>query len=312
MRLYNWEVAGRLEYVILDWRAHWGELIVDGEKSNLLKLFESHFGLKEDAELGLAHLEKSVSCFARIPYENLTKIIRAFEQEDIQKKLRRPEDVLKDFIRWGTGGTCFSLTFCLKSILSEYGYDCRYRMADLGQRQSNHCALTVYLHQRLWLIDPGYLIVKPLPMPETGSVVHETSLHPVLLEKDVISGGSHLSTMDPNGVKYRYYLHGEDCAEDNFFTHWKDSFSWNMMNSLLITRIIPKGRIYLHDRHFRRFDRTSHRCEKLKDGFDDSVAAYTGINKEIVVRAREILAENKRSLRENRRQDGKSGSTRAC
>lgn len=270
---------------------------MDSEKSNLLKLFETYFGLQGGGP-GLAHLGKYVSCFAQIPYENLTKIIRAFEQKGFQNKMRKPEDVLKDFFRWGTGGTCFSLTFCLKNILSECGYDCRYRMANLGKRQFNHCALTVYYHQRQWLIDPGYLIVKPLPIPETGSIVHQTALHPVLLEKDALSGGLHLSTLDPNGAKYRYFLHAEDCSTEEFLRYWRDSFSWNMMNSLLITRIIPEGRFYLHDRHLRWFDQTSHRSEKLKDSFDDSVSAYTGINKQIVVRAREILAESKRSLRE--------------
>jgi arylamine N-acetyltransferase len=266
-------------------------------ESNLTNLFEQHFLLGK-TQPGLMHLEKTVSCFAQIPYENLTKIIRASHEQDPIKRMRQPIDVIRDFISRGTGGTCFSLTFCLKSILSEYGYDCRHRMADLGNGKYNHCVLVVYLQERPWLLDPGYLIIRALPIPETGSVVHQTPLRPVLLEKDHLSEGLNLSTLELDGPKHRYYLHGENCSTEAFIQYWKDSFSWNMMHSLLITRVIPEGRFYLHDRHARWFDRTSHRSETLREFFDDAVATHTGIDKEIVVQAREILAEGKRSLRE--------------
>lgn len=264
--------------------------------SGIVQMFESLFGL-ESPHRSLNHLETIVSRFSAVPYENLTKIIRASNEIEPEKRLRQPMDVLRDFSQWGTGGTCFSLTWCLREILTGYGYSSDPRMADLGNRECNHCALVVDFDHRPFLLDPGYLITRPLPIPASGSVVHETALYPVLLEQDRFGDGLNLSTLEPGGAKYRYRLHGSNCERDQFIQYWIDSFSWTMMNSLLVSRVTPNGRLYLHDRHVRWFNRDGHHSDKLKDSYDDHVALQTGIHKNIVISARSILAESKRSLK---------------
>lgn len=266
---------------------------------DITRLFEALFGASL-LPLGLEHLAQVVGRFAAIPYENLTKIIKAGDEADPVRRMRQPVEVLSDYARWGSGGTCFSLTSCLQSILMEYGYSCRPHMADLGNHRNNHCALIVDYNGRLYLLDPGYLITRPLPVPAGGSVVHETALHPVLLERDRFGDGLNLSTLEPDGSKFRYRLDATPCDPKEFIRHWIDSFSWNMMHSLLITRVIPDGRFYLHDRHVRWFNRDGRRTGKLTTDFDDQVSSHTGIHRDIVLRARSILAETKRELEDRR------------
>ncbi len=277
--------------------------------SGLTDLFETHF-FPVKATSGMVNLENIVTCFSVIPYENLTKIIRASVVKEPDKRLRGPREVLEDYIRYGAGGTCFSLTNCLRALLQEYDYTGYFRMADLGSRQNNHCALVVNIEDRRWLLDPGYLVTRPLPIPEKGSVMHETLLRPVLLERDRIKNGLNFSTVETDGIRHRYHLHGNDCSETEFIRYWHDSFTWNMMHSMLVTKVVPGGRFYLHDQHVRWFDRSGHKSGKLKDHFDDAVNEYTGIDRAIVVKAREILSAYRTDLRERKKRYGKTSNPR--
>ncbi|MBN1297114.1 arylamine N-acetyltransferase [bacterium] len=243
----------------------------------------------------LEHLETVAGKFALIPYENLSKIVRAAREMDPGKRLRMPMDILREFVELGAGGTCFSLTYCMQMVLEAYGYRCAPRMADLGRSANNHCALIVVFDDREYLLDPGYLITRPLPLPETGFAVHETRLHPVRLERDT-GGGLHLVTLEPDGPKHRYHLHATDCDRETFRQYWIDSFSWNMMHSLLFTRMTGEGRMYLHDRHIRWMDRSGRRSDTIREDYDRQVAAHTGIAFDLVEQARSIVGDVKAVL----------------
>jgi arylamine N-acetyltransferase len=259
--------------------------------------FERIFGFIPD-QRSLQHLETIVDRFSSIPYENLTKIIQLSQVENPEDRMRKPGQVLDEYLWWRAGGTCFSLTNCLREILGEYGYVTAVRMADLGSRINNHCALTVWFEDREFLMDPGYLITSPLPLPLTGTLVHSTRLHPVRIEKNQADGSFYLSTMEPEGEKYRYRLHEEKCSEENFKALWIDSFSWSMMHSLLITKVIPEGRLYLHDRHFRYITQQVRKGDKIRSQMDLEISKLTGIDAHLVRLARSYLAQHKPELRE--------------
>ena len=61
--------------------------------------------------------------FSRLPYENLTKILKMSRLEDPRQRLRFPDELLSDHLRLSTGGTCYSLAFCLREILGQLGFD---------------------------------------------------------------------------------------------------------------------------------------------------------------------------------------------
>lgn len=266
-------------------------------QGNIAPRFEQLFGLQREPR-SLKHLETVAAKFALIPYENLTKIIRSAGETDPVRRLRMPEDILQGFAEMGAGGTCFSLTFCMVSLLREYGYNCGPRMADLGRSSNNHCALVVTCDDREYLLDPGYLIIRPLPLPAAGAVVHETRLYPVRIERNRFTADYTLSTLEPDGPRHRYLLRDSNCDMEMFRMFWIDSFQWTMMRSLLVTRFIEDGRFYMHDRYARWMNRHGRKTGKLRENYDLEVSRYTGISRDLVSRARLILAAEKPGLRQ--------------
>jgi arylamine N-acetyltransferase len=241
-------------------------------------------------------LQRIAERFSLIPYENVTKIIQTEHYQDAIQRLRMPDQLLEDHQMLGAGGTCFSLTYCLRSIVEAYGYSSEIHMADLARGTNNHCTLIVKLDDQQFLIDPGYLITTPLPLPESGSILHETRLHPVRLERDAHGQDLFLSTLEPDGEKYRYRLNPSASTEEEFRKYWIESFSWPMMHSILISRATEAGRLYLHDRYLRKVSRDQKQSQKIKENFDLQIAQATGISPEMIAQARRILARSKREL----------------
>ncbi|MBN1357001.1 arylamine N-acetyltransferase [bacterium] len=266
------------------------------QQPHILPQFEMIFG-PTDRSVTLKNLQHIAECFALIPYENITKILRIQSISDPLSRLRLPDVVLSDYRLYRTGGTCFSLVYCLKNILQECGYRCAVHLADLGSSHNNHCALVIQQERDSHLIDPGYLITTPLKIPDTGHAVHPTRLYPVRLEKNQMDGSYYLSTLEPEGEKFRYRLHPHPVSERDFTALWIDSFSWNMMHSLLITKSSEQGRVYLHDRHVRYFTREGKRGSKIRENPDETIAAISGINLDLVQKARRYLAQSKTGLR---------------
>ena len=261
----------------------------------LTQQFESIFGAVT-GKRSLVQLEHIAARFALIPYENLTKIIRASEIGDRVDRRRSPDTVLQEYRRWGAGGTCFSLTYCLNALLKAYGYEPSFRMADLGNTRNNHCMVVVRYNDRDYLIDPGYLITIPLPLPSHGAVIHPTRLHPIRIEREQHGRNYYLSTLETSGEKFRYTLHHQICPEDKFINYWIDSFRWTMMNSLLITQAVEDGRLYIHDRYMRTFTPEGKHGGTIKSDFDKRIAGVTGIDIELIRKARLIIAKYKKNL----------------
>jgi arylamine N-acetyltransferase len=266
--------------------------------SGIRQEFELLFGrIREDASLEV--LQQVAERFALIPYENISKILQIQQISDPESRLRLPRQLLSDFARWQSGGTCFSLTYCLRCILEESDFSVRTHMADLGSGTNNHCALVVDWNNFSYLIDPGYLITSPLLIPDQGSVIHETRLNPVRLEKNPMDGAYYLSTLEPEGEKFRYKLHPESVTQTDFFDYWKDSFSWGMMHSLVITKVTEEGRLYVHDRYYRMITRDGKHGKKIKDNLDITMSDISGISLDLIRRARLFLADSKPKLRGN-------------
>lgn len=262
--------------------------------SGIRELFEGIFGVC-DQELALEHLELIANRFSLIPYENLSKIVRGAERAG-SYIYETPQNMLLEYKKWGAGGTCFSLTHCLRTILLEYGYSVHVHLADLARGVKNHCAIVVSLREQSYLIDPGYLITRPLPLPERGDVLHETRLNPVRLDRDPRDERYCLSTIEPDGEKHRYRLYEKPCDEEEFQRVWTDSFTWPMMNSILVTRVTGQGRFYAHDRFVRVTSRDAKEQFKIREQYDQVLAEQTGISPVLIRRARQILSRSKPGL----------------
>lgn len=256
-------------------------------------LFMGHFRIPPgDPDLGM--LSVVVSHFSRIPYENVTKIIRKFETTDPDGRLRDPVEVIRGFVEARTGGTCFSLTWCLGSILSEVGFRCRPAMADM-KRPNVHCALIVRLGAGRYLVDPGYLLGEPVLLGDSPVTV-PTSFGTVELRPRGAASWD-LFTTAGGERKWRYRLRTTPVSKAAFFRYWRDSFSLPMMNSLQLTRLTERGHLYIRDHHLRFQDEAGKVNENIRPALERRIETEFGIPGEITARAREHIERMRESWR---------------
>jgi len=243
--------------------------------------------------VGPAHLERLCRLFARFPYENVTKIIRRGADLTGAPRFRGPGEVVDGFIRAGAGGTCFSLTNLFLQVLADCGYRAAPFLAHMGRRENVHCGLLVDLFDGgRALVDPGYLVNRPLPLAP-GRSEHRTRSARILLEGD--GERYRLCTLTAGEWKERYRFDARPPDHDTFLLAWRESFTGPGMNQLCLTRGIDDGYLYLHGRHLRRVTGDEKQVRKL--GRDDAVAVAEpfGIDPGLVEEAAAMLA----SLRRN-------------
>ncbi|MCX5753391.1 MAG: arylamine N-acetyltransferase [Candidatus Krumholzibacteria bacterium] len=252
-----------------------------------------HFGLGAGGpELGM--LRRIVECYSNLPYENLTKIIKKFTAGSAEERLRGPVEVVRGYVDCHTGGTCFSLTYCLGSILASAGYRCYPVMADM-KRPNIHCALVVEMNERRFLVDPGYLVGEPVEL--AGSPVRMETTFGVVEIRPREGGRYDLFTLDAGERKWRYTVKTAPVSHAAFMRYWQDSFALPMMNNLLLTRLTPQGHLYVKNHHFRMKGAHGKVNENIRSDFESRIAADFGIPPGVTARAREHLERLKRTWR---------------
>jgi arylamine N-acetyltransferase len=254
-------------------------------------IFMAHFKLPE-GEPGLDMLRGIVSCYANIPYENLTKIIRKFTIEHPGERLRRPVDVVTGYIEHRTGGTCFSLTFCLGSILAKAGYRCYPVMADM-KRPNVHCALVVTIGERRYIVDPGYLLGEPVEL--SGEPVRlATSFGNVELRPRSATRYD-LFTVAGGERKWRYRVRLHPVPQSLFMRYWRESFDLPMMNSLQLTKLTGNGHLYVRNHHLRLRRPGAKINENIRADLESRIESEFGIPGAVTAEARALLERMRRS-----------------
>ena len=256
-------------------------------KDDVLAEFVNYFhldGLQPPPGL----LSAAAQAFSRIPYENITKIIRRAEAGSDEKARRSPDEVISDHIRWGTGGTCFSLTSAFCQLARRMGFEAEYLLADRSYGRNTHSALFVRIDGEPYLFDPGFLITEPVPLALTGPM-------------EIASGGEQLKLVpDKTGISlftergeksvYRLTYKTAPVDTDEFNKAWDASFHWEMMRYPLLVRAGTFGRIYLRDSMFQVGNNGSICREKIPEhALAAKITDEFGIHLEIVKRALDLL-----------------------
>ena len=234
----------------------------------------------------------AAKAFSRIPYENITKIIRRAEAGDSIQARRSPDEVIADHIRWGTGGTCFSLTSTLCRLTLRMGLEAEYLLADRGYGQNTHSALLVHIDGEPYLADPGFLITEPVPLALAGA-------------REITSGGEKL-TLIPDGDKislfterggksvHRLTYKTAPVDAGEFGKAWDASFNWEMMRYPLLARAGSSDRIYLRGSMFQVSNKDSvNRVKIPEDELTSKIAGEFGIHPALVARALNILGNQR-------------------
>lgn len=243
-------------------------------------------------------LETIGAAFARLPYENLTKLIAKHERPAGSERRRRPREVLGDHLALGAGGTCFALTELFGAVLARLGYESRPLLCDAPGRPASHCALLVRAGDEELLVDPGYLLTDPLPLPTRGEAPTSERGVARLLRHDETS--LDLYTYD----RLRYRLRLDEISPARFAQVWDASFEATMMNGVhLCAAEADGGYAYLHGHKLRLQGRPGAGAVEninLRGREADELAARFGLAPELVARAYALVE----AAREARKSEG--------
>lgn len=255
----------------------------------VLEAFLKHFRLAEDRaprEL----LRDVASAFTNLPYENLTKIIKEDQEQAAVRARRLPAEVLADHLGCGAGGTCFSLTATLLHLVRSLGFDAEPLLADRRYGENTHCALLVWIDGRPHLLDPGYLILDPLPLDVRGEMRIVTEFNELVLTPQADGRRLDLATLAQGQRKHRLTFKTGPADAGEFLQAWDASFDWDMMRYPVLSRVRGGRQLYLQGGRFQARDHQLVRREEIPgQQLAQRIAEAFGIGPEIVARALEIL-----------------------
>lgn len=184
-----------------------------------------------------------------LPYENLSKIAAHAQGGNLESTLGLAEGWLERNRETGAGGTCFSLTWWLAGRLKAAGVGYALLMGDKGRALNIHCALRCDWQGRSWLLDPGYMIFDPLPLPAAGlSADAWVSPNAVRVEDLPALGAWRLWSGPRGALKQRFDFRQAAVGEAEFFAHWEASYSLPMMGYPVLNRVKDGVQYYLQKR----------------------------------------------------------------
>ncbi len=241
------------------------------ETRELLNWFEI-----ENAQADFNGLNRILQAFQSIPYENVSKLIRYRKwRGDEQAMIRLPDTIWQEFCENHLGGTCWSLTFFLETILTNRGFDCYPISADMKWGDNVHCGIVVIIDQEHWLCDPGYLLMTPILLSDKMQQMFRTESSGVKL---IYDGKKYrLATFHGREVKWRYSFCDIPCRRDEFVKHWLASFEQPTMNGICLTRQQAQGMIYINNNYFREVTRDKIRKNRLAGNWIREIEKIFGI-----------------------------------
>ena len=246
----------------------------------------------------LLFLREIIMRFATIPYENISKIIKLNSNWDSETKIRLPEEIIDEHISFHLGGTCFSLTFFLHTILTMNGFDCSPVMADMRAGRNIHCCVVVRLNGKKYLVDPGYLLYHPMEIDPARPRLYRTQFAGIELQYDPKTEYYNLFTFDKNETRWRYRFRDRPTPADEFLGHWYASFWKPTLHGILLTKVTKDGLIYVHKTFMRETTFHGRRNMNIKKNYHTAIHDIFGIDAQLIDQAQSALKENLAQERE--------------
>ncbi|GBD02822.1 hypothetical protein HRbin19_00092 [bacterium HR19] len=247
----------------------------DEEKG--IELFFSHF-VKEwnkDGELEL--LKKVFNAFSHIPYENLTK------HNYIKERFASPFDVMRGYLEFGTGGTCFPLTYFLKRVLDSLGFNSWIALADRTYAPSSHCVVITQFGDKLYLGDIGFSIFFPVDVSQSKVRVKTVQGELEFLWSDDGKRIDAFTVFENGHRKFRYSVKLEKTSFDDFLSAWEKTFEFEMMNHLIVVKLFKDKLIYIRDNFVHLIKDGVSKSIKLDSIFElENFVEKIGIKKEVL------------------------------
>lgn len=268
--------------------AHFVEASLQNASTLLKEFLHRH---QIDATLPPQQILKCIAtAFAQLPYENLSKIVRAHQTDDMEQSRRLPSDVLSDFYKHGAGGTCFSLTWTMLHLLKALGFKAELILADRRYGPNTHSALLVWLDNSPHLLDPGYLLVDAIPVMNQESLVIPTSFQNVHIKPAELHDQWQLLTEYDNKTTYRLTYKTRPVDTSQFLKAWDESFQFEMMQYPVLSRIVHGQQYYLQKQRLMiRGKGGTTNMEMAATEMPGMIQRYFGIDPELAKQALEQL-----------------------
>jgi arylamine N-acetyltransferase len=235
-------------------------------------------------------LAEVAQAFSRLPFENLTKIIKDAEAGRVEEARRTPAEVLADHHALGAGGTCFALTATMLYLVRALGFTAEPILADRRYGADTHSALLVWLDGKPHLLDPGYLIVRPLPIPATGAIRVPTPFNELILTAKEGGARIELQTLQNKQSTYRLTFKATPVDAGEFLRAWDTSFDADMMRYPVLSRVVGDKQYYLQKKHLLVRGKTeTEQAEVTPDRLVAEIAARFQIAPAVVAKALAIL-----------------------
>jgi|WetSurMetagenome_2_1015567.scaffolds.fasta_scaffold00017_43 arylamine N-acetyltransferase len=257
--------------------------------ADLRGLFCARYGIDPQSP-SVALLDQVAAAFGSMPFENLTKIIKAGGVTSPSSAMRYPDELLGDFLRWGTGGTCFSLTASMVAVFDMLGVEAYPVLADRHYGPDTHCGVMVVRNGTFLLCDPGYLLFSPVPIPRDQPAFFDNGFNRVELVP--VAGGTRLElyTVVKGNRKLRLTFKVEPVSDDAFARAWERSFAFEMMSYPVLTRAQAGRHVYLQADTLAIRDSHTTRQTVLSPGEQiEFLTSGAGLQRDIVVKALEMV-----------------------
>jgi arylamine N-acetyltransferase len=254
-------------------------------------MFFDHFGISPGRSAGDIH--GIAEAFSNIPWENLTKfLLRASGSP----RPRLPHEVMEGHLSRGTGGTCYSLTETLGTIVAECGLSARPLTGHMNHGRNIHCALLVEGDAGSFILDPGYAV--PGAARLSSDRGGELALEGRTMRWKPVPGGWELHTIEHGQSRYRYTLESRVLSRAEFMEYWRRSFQAPGLESLHLNMPGPMGgRISAHNGNLRTVDPSGSRNLKLAADYGRLVSESFGIAREVAEAAWNELQRQKLARR---------------
>ena len=198
----------------------------------------------EGTKPSLEHIAEVSRFFSRLPYENISKILKS-EQAVGASRLRLPDELTHDHFAWHLGGTCFSLTYFLNGIYTLLGYKTQPLICHLNWGENTHSAVAIQFAGSRYLVDPGYMIFRPLPLRKSNVEARISSETGLSLRFDEDNGEYAVYTYRKGQFVRRYRFMDTPVSWEQFASYWENSFQLPGMDDLTLTRVEGNEMIFV-------------------------------------------------------------------
>ncbi len=243
---------------------------------------------------------------AQVPFENASKLIKAARVMAPDAAVRGPVEFWEDHLRWGSGGTCFASTYAWQFLLRYLGYPSQLLFCHLpAEKPQAHTALLVEAEGQRWLVDVGYALPVPLPVPGKGAVRRRTPYYDVEVRR---GPGDEVLVFseDARGQRFRYRVRLGAVSEAAYLEAWRHTFALTApyMKRLALGRF-RDGTRYLYKEEGRVYaiDRAGERLVPLEGAPDAALAGIFALPRPLLAAALSALAHLK-DFRGGRRATG--------